>query len=71
MKLQVFDLLGREVALLVDEWKTPGDYRATFTAGGLASGAYLYRLQIRGTGRIMQRGEPSGFSAVKKLLLVR
>jgi len=44
VKLQVFDLLGVEVATLIDERKAPGEYRLRFDAGGLASGTYLYRL---------------------------
>jgi len=40
----VFDLLGREVAVLVNERKAPGSYEATFDANGLASGVYVYRL---------------------------
>jgi len=44
VKLTVYDLLGREVAVLVDEQKTPGSYSAVFNASGLASGVYLYRL---------------------------
>ncbi len=50
--IKVFDLLGREVATLVNEVKSPGTYTVQFDArlpGGqgsnLASGAYLYRLQ--------------------------
>jgi hypothetical protein len=45
VRLAVFDLLGREVALLVDEKKSPGVYAATFNAAGLPSGVYFYRLQ--------------------------
>jgi len=44
VKLAVFDLLGREVAVLVHEKKSPGTYEVKFDAGELASGAYLYRL---------------------------
>jgi hypothetical protein len=44
VKLVVFDLLGREVAVLVNERKAPGSYEATFDANGLASGVYVYRL---------------------------
>ena len=44
MRLAVYDLLGREVALLVDEQKAPGSYRVRLNALGLASGVYLYRL---------------------------
>lgn len=44
VKLAVYDLLGREVAVLVNEKKAPGNYTATFDAAGLATGVYLYRL---------------------------
>jgi len=43
--LKVYDLLGRELATLVNEQKAPGSYSVTFDASGLASGVYLYRLQ--------------------------
>jgi hypothetical protein len=42
--LKVFDILGREVAVLVNEKKAPGSYEVKFDAAGLASGVYLYRL---------------------------
>jgi hypothetical protein len=45
VRLSVFDLTGREVAVLVDEKKGPGSYEVTFDASRLASGVYLYRLQ--------------------------
>ena len=44
MKLAVYDLLGREVAVLVDEPRAPGRYQVTFDASRLASGVYVYRL---------------------------
>jgi photosystem II stability/assembly factor-like uncharacterized protein len=44
VKLVVYDLLGREVALLVNEKKTAGTHEVTFDGSGLASGVYLYRL---------------------------
>jgi photosystem II stability/assembly factor-like uncharacterized protein len=43
--LKVFDLLGREVALLVNERKEPGTYTVTWDASGFATGTYLYRLE--------------------------
>jgi hypothetical protein len=46
VKLVVFDLLGREVAVLVNGPKGSGGHAVTFDATGLASGAYFYRLQI-------------------------
>ncbi len=44
--LRVFDLLGREVATLVNQRLAPGTYSAQFETGGLASGVYLYRLTV-------------------------
>lgn len=44
--LSVYDLLGREVARLVDERKDPGYYRVAWDAGHMSSGVYLYRLTV-------------------------
>ncbi|MBI5471340.1 MAG: T9SS type A sorting domain-containing protein [Ignavibacteriae bacterium] len=57
--LKVFDLLGREVATLVDELKPAGTFETAFDASKLSSGIYTYRLQA---------GE---FVATRKFLLVR
>ncbi len=46
--LKVFDLLGREVATLVNEAKEPGTFSVQWNASGVASGVYLYRLQVGG-----------------------
>jgi hypothetical protein len=43
-RLVVYDLLGREVAVLVNEKKAPGSYEVRFDGSGLASGVYIYRL---------------------------
>ncbi|HEX7573854.1 MAG TPA: T9SS type A sorting domain-containing protein [Bacteroidota bacterium] len=45
-RLVVYDLLGREVAVLVNERKMPGRYELKLDASGLASGVYLYRLTV-------------------------
>ena len=45
LKLSVFDILGREVAVLVNEKKAPGSYEVKFDGSNLASGVYLYRLK--------------------------
>jgi photosystem II stability/assembly factor-like uncharacterized protein len=47
--LSVFDILGREVALLVDEFQETGRHQKSFNADGLASGVYIYRLKTDGT----------------------
>jgi len=48
VKLSVYDLLGREVAVLVDGVQSAGSHSVTFNAGGLASGMYLYKLEAGG-----------------------
>ena len=48
VRLVVYDLLGREVAVLVDEKKQPGEYVATWDATGMASGVYFCRLMTGG-----------------------
>lgn len=44
VRLAVYDLLGREVAVLVNERKAPGSYTVRFDGSGLASGVYLCRM---------------------------
>jgi len=44
VRLTVFDLLGKEVAVLVDGPKNAGRHSVDFTGKGLASGVYFYRL---------------------------
>jgi len=43
--LKIFDLLGREVATLLDEQRREGGHTVRFDASGLTSGMYIYRLQ--------------------------
>jgi hypothetical protein len=59
VKITVYDLLGREIAVLVNERKAAGTYEVSFDGGGLASGVYLYRLTA------------GSFSAVKKMVLLK
>jgi hypothetical protein len=44
VRLGVCDLLGREVAVLVNEQKQPGEYTVTWDAQGMASGVYICRM---------------------------
>ena len=59
VSLKVYDLIGREVATLVNENKTAGSYQVTFDAKNLASGMYIYTLRTK------------NFSASRKMLLMK
>jgi len=43
--LKVYDILGNEIAALVNKYQLPGEYEVKFDASGLASGIYLFRLK--------------------------
>lgn len=53
VRLSVHDMLGREVAVLVDALRTVGTHRVSFDASALAGGSYLARLDV--DGRIVSR----------------
>jgi hypothetical protein len=59
VKLAVCDILGREVAVLVNERKNPGSYEVKFDGSRFASGVYFYRIQAQ------------DFTQVKRLLLLK
>lgn len=44
VQLKVYDMLGREVATLINEQKSAGSYNVTFNAASLSSGVYFYRI---------------------------
>lgn len=44
IKLVVYDVLGKEIAVLVNERQSPGIYEVSFDAGSLSSGVYYYKL---------------------------
>jgi len=46
--LSVFNLLGQQIAILVNGEVDAGNHEAKFDASGLASGVYIYRLQAGG-----------------------
>ncbi len=57
--MKVYDVLGREVARLVDEVKPAGKYNVNFNANGLSSGVYFYSIQA------------GKYSETKKLMLLK
>ncbi len=44
--LKIYNLLGQEVATLASDKLTPGNYKYTWDAGSLASGVYVYELNV-------------------------
>ena len=44
VKLIIYDLLGRKIRTLVNQYYNPGSYSVTFNADNLTSGTYFYRL---------------------------
>ena len=45
MSLKVYDILGNEIATLVNEEKPAGEYEVEFDATGLPSGIYFYQIE--------------------------
>jgi hypothetical protein len=72
--LKVYDLLGNEVATLVNEEKPAGTYEISFDASGLTSGVYFYKLSVvptAGRDLVQQDGKAGNFSQTKKLILMK
>ena len=61
VQLKVYDVLGREIVTLINEKKTPGEYKINFNADdyNLSSGIYLYKLVT------------NEFTDVKKMIFLR
>ena len=57
--IKIYDVLGRQVATLVDEEYQAGVYKVVFEAGELASGLYIYRIQTQ------------SFTQSRKLMLLK
>ncbi len=74
VRLSVFDMLGKEVGVLVNDRREAGAHVATFDGRGLASGVYLYRLQARPLGSAIGRDSRSGAGEIvqtRRLMLLR
>ncbi len=59
LKLAVYDVLGREVAVLVNEFKPAGQHKVVFDASGFASGTYFYRI------------DAGSYSEVRKMVIIK
>ena len=59
VSLKVYDLMGNEVATLVDEYKPAGNYEVVFDASHLSSGAYFYQLKA------------GSYSQTKSMILIK
>jgi hypothetical protein len=59
VKLTVYDILGREITVLANEYKPAGTYEVDFDGTNLPSGLYFYKL------------EAGGFTLTKKMLLIK
>lgn len=59
VRLVIYDLLGKEIATLVNEEKPAGTYEVTFDASGLSSGVYYYQMKTE------------NYLETKKMLLLR
>jgi hypothetical protein len=64
--LKVYNILGAEVATLVEENLSAGKHQVVWNAGGMAHGVYFYRLQ---TGEA-STGSAQRFVATRKLILL-
>lgn len=59
VELKVFDILGNEIALLIDEYQQAGEHNVKFNGSNLPSGIYFYQLKV------------ANFQQTRKLLLLK
>jgi predicted outer membrane repeat protein len=70
--LKVYDLLGREVTTLMDEYKPAGKYEVEFNASTLPSGVYFYQLRVGGPEINSQLGQAGqAMIQTKKMILIK
>ncbi len=63
LQLKIYNVLGKEIATLVNKEQVSGNYSVNFDASALSSGIYFYRLTAK--------GKHSSFSQTKKMILLR
>ena len=66
VKITVFDIAGKEVKVLVNEYLVAGTYNVDFDGSNLASGTYFYKMVV---GENTNSGV--SFSDVKKMILIK
>lgn len=70
--LKVYDVLGNEIATLVNEEKPAGTFEVEFDASGLSSGLYFYQLRVGDPETSSQNGQArQGFVETKKMVYLR
>jgi hypothetical protein len=67
VSLEVFDIIGRKVATLVNGDQPAGSYVVRFDAGNLANGTYFYSLKARKT----EGGQSGEFTETRKMMLLK
>ena len=59
VSVRIFDMLGKEIKTLVNEFQSPGSHKVNFNSDGLSSGIYFYQLNTE------------GFSEIKRMVLLK
>jgi hypothetical protein len=59
VEMRIYDMLGREAAVLLNEFRTAGYHTVTFNASNLSSGIYFYRISA------------GKYTSIKKMLLIK
>jgi len=59
VRIKIFDLLGKEITELINQYKPAGSHQAVFDGSGLTSGVYFYRI------------EAGGFTDIKQMTLIK
>jgi len=66
VRISIYDVLGKEVALLIDTQQPAGEHFVEFNTPGLSSGVYFYRLEANDI------TDPSqSYNAIRKLAVIK
>jgi hypothetical protein len=67
VKISVYDILGREISIIVNRDQRPGNYEVSFDSRNISSGIYFYRMQVSNK----ESSEVKSFTDVKKMILLK